>query len=148
MWFNIWDHTVDSRTTRFGLLYRNMLFPNRKKKLKKLLYKWFPHGNEIYMQHIQLFGMKIYFEGLGIIYVKYILANISQKIYVKYILIIQLFAKIYFIYFDIYVTYLFFHVGLANRWQAFLPHPFRFSYHFVSVYYHLKEHYVNSFRFF
>ena len=58
--------------------------------------------------------MKIYFEGLGIIYVKYILANISQKIYAKYILIIQLFAKIYFVYFDIYVTYIFFHVGSAQ----------------------------------
>ena len=63
------------------------------------------------MRHIKLFGMKIYFEGLGIIYVKYILANISQKIYAKYILIIQLFAKIYFIYFDIYVTYMFFNMG-------------------------------------
>ena len=31
--------------------------------------------------------MKIYAGGLGIIYVKYILANISQKIYAKYILI-------------------------------------------------------------
>ena len=62
-----------------------------------------PHENEIYMRHIQLLGMKIYFEGLGIIYVKYILANISQKIYTKYIRIIQLFAKIYFIYFDIYI---------------------------------------------
>ena len=36
----------------------------------------------------------------------------------------------------------------ANYWQAFLPHPLRFSYHFVSVYYHLKERYVNFFRFF
>ena len=63
------------------------------------------------MRHIQLFGMKIYFKGPGIMYVKYILANISQKIYAKYILIIQLFAKIYFIYFDIYVTYILFHVG-------------------------------------
>ena len=59
------------------------------------------------MRHIQLFGMKIYFEGLEIIYVKYILANISQKIYVKYILIIQLFAKIYFIYFDIGICYIY-----------------------------------------
>ena len=75
-----------------------------------------PHENEIYMRHIQLFGMKIYFEGLGIIYVKYILANISQKIYAKYILIIQLFAKIYFVYFDIYVTYIFFHAG-HNKMQ-------------------------------
>ena len=72
---------------------------------------YYPHENQIYMRHIQLFGMKIYFEGLGIIYVKYILANIFQKIYAKYILIIQLFAKIYFIYFYIYVTYIFFHVG-------------------------------------
>ena len=63
------------------------------------------------MRHIQLFGIKIYFEGLRIIYDKYILANISLKIYAKYILIIQLFAKIYFIYFAIYVTYIFFHVG-------------------------------------
>ena len=28
----------------------------------------------------------------------------------KYILIVQIFAKIYFIYFDIYVTHIFFHV--------------------------------------
>ena len=56
-------------------------------------YYYNPHENEIYMRHIQLFGMKIYFEGLEIIYVKYILANISQKIYAKYILITQLFAK-------------------------------------------------------
>ena len=64
----------------------------------------------MYMRHIQLFVMKIYFEGLRIIYVKYILANISQKIYAKYILTTRLFAKIYFIYFDIYVTYIFFHI--------------------------------------
>ena len=63
------------------------------------------------MRHVELFGMKIYFEGVGIIYVKYILANISQKIYAEYILNIQIFAKIYFISFDIYVTYIFFHVG-------------------------------------
>ena len=69
------------------------------------------------MRHIQLFGMKIYFEGLGIIYVKYILANVSQKIYEKYILILQLFAKIYFINFDIYVTYIFFHAG-SHEYQA------------------------------
>ena len=55
--------------------------------------------------------MKIYFEGLRIIYVKYILANISKKTYAKYNVIIQVFEKIYFIYFDIYVTYVFFHVG-------------------------------------
>ena len=72
-----------------------------------------PHENEIYMRHIKLFGMKIYFEGLEIIYVKYIFANTSQKKYAKYILIIQPFAKIYFIYFDIYFTYIFFHVGCA-----------------------------------
>ena len=35
-----------------------------------------------------------------------------------------------------------------NYWQAFVPHPFRIGYPFVSVYYHLKEHYVNFFRFF
>ena len=38
--------------------------------------------------------------------------------------------------------------AFANYWQAFVPHPFWFGYHFVSVYYHLKEHYVNFFRFF
>ena len=66
------------------------------------------------MRHIKVFGMKIYFEGLGIAYVKYI-SNIFwriylifiKKIYVKYILILQLFAKIYFIYF----AYIFFYVG-------------------------------------
>ena len=36
----------------------------------------------------------------------------------------------------------------ANYWQAIVPHPFRFGYHFVSVYYHLKEHYVNFSDFF
>ena len=58
--------------------------------------------------------MKIYFGAIGI-HVEYILANISnfyQKIYPKYILIIQLFAKIYFISFDIYVTYILIHVGI------------------------------------
>ena len=35
-----------------------------------------------------------------------------------------------------------------NYWQAFVPLPLRFGYHFVSVYYHLKEHYLNFFRFF
>ena len=81
---------------------------------ERILWQFLPHfprENEIYMRHIQLFRMKIYFEGLGIIYVKYILANISQKIYAKYILIIQLLKKIYFVYFDIYVTYIFFHTG-------------------------------------
>ena len=39
-------------------------------------------------------------------------------------------------------------IYFANYWQALVPHPFRFGYHFVSVYYHLKEHYVNFFRFF
>ena len=72
----------------------------------------YPHENEIYMQHIQLFVMKIFFKGLRIIYVKYILASISQKIYAKYILIKQLFAKIYLKYFDIYVTCIFFHVSI------------------------------------
>ena len=37
-----------------------------------------------------------------------------KKIYAKYILIIQLFAKIYFRYFDIYVRYIFSHVGNNN----------------------------------
>ena len=50
------------------------------------------------------------------------------------------------------VTLLFEHLSymgdFANYWQAFVPHPLRFGYHFVSVYYHLKEHYVNFFRFF
>ena len=55
-----------------------------------------PHENEIYMRHIQLFGMKIYFEGLGIICVKYILANISKKIYAKYIIILTYVLHIYF----------------------------------------------------
>ena len=36
----------------------------------------------------------------------------------------------------------------ANYWQAFVPYPLRFGYDFVSVYYHLKEHYVNFSRFF
>ena len=44
-----------------------------------------------------------------------ILANISQKIYAKYILIIQLYAKIYLIYFDIYVTYIFFRAGVKCK---------------------------------
>ena len=74
------------------------------------------------MRRIQLFGMKIYFEGLGIVYVKYI-SNIfwriyltfRNKIYATYILIIQLFAKIYFIYFDIYVAYIFFHAGMSVK---------------------------------
>ena len=83
----------------------------------KLISRIHPHENEIYMRHIQLFGMKMYFEGLGIIYVKYILANISQKIYAKYILIIQLFEKIYSYILTyilhIYFTYIFFHVGIA-----------------------------------
>ena len=71
-----------------------------------------PHENEIYMRHIQLFGMKIYFEGLEIIYEKYILANISEnicKIYSNYTTFCE--NNIYFIFFDIYVTYIFFHVG-------------------------------------
>ena len=71
----------------------------------------YPHLNGIYMRHIQLFGMEIYFRGLGIIYIKYILVNISNKIYAKCILLMQVFAKIHFIYFDIYVTYTFVHVG-------------------------------------
>ena len=57
-----------------------------------------PHENEICMRHIQLFGMKIYFEGVGIIYVKYNLANISQKIYAKYIPIMQLCENIFHIF--------------------------------------------------
>ena len=36
----------------------------------------------------------------------------------------------------------------VNYWQAFVPHPLRFGYDFVSVYNHLKEHYVIFFRFF
>ena len=32
-----------------------------------------PHKNKIYMRHIQLFGTETYFEGLGIVYVKYVL---------------------------------------------------------------------------
>ena len=71
------------------------------------------HGNEIYMRHIQLLETKIYF-GVISIHVKYI-SNICQiylgkyiyKIYVKYILNIQLMEKIYFIHFDTYLTYIF-----------------------------------------
>ena len=70
------------------------------------------------MRLIKLYGTKIYFEGhwnIFQIYVKYILAKtyltFKKKIYAKYILDIQLFAKIYFEYFDIYVTYIFFRVG-------------------------------------
>ena len=44
-------------------------------------------------------------------------------------------------------TYLIIIVYMAD-WQAFVPHPLRFGYHFVSVYYHLKEHYVNVSDFF
>ena len=36
----------------------------------------------------------------------------------------------------------------ANYWQVFVPHPLRFKYHFVSVYYHLEKHYLNFFKFF
>ena len=36
----------------------------------------------------------------------------------------------------------------ASSWQVFVPHALRFGYYFVSVYHHLKEHYVNFFRFF
>ena len=36
----------------------------------------------------------------------------------------------------------------ANYWQAFVSHALRFGYYFVSVYYHLKERYVNFFIFF
>ena len=35
----------------------------------------------------------------------------------------------------------------VNYWQAFAPHDLRFGYHFVSVHCHLKENYVNFFRF-
>ena len=70
------------------------------------------------MRHVQLLETQIYF-GVIKIYDKYIL-NICQiyfgkyiyKIYVKYILNIQLLEKIYFIHFDIYLTYIFF-----SMWQ-------------------------------
>ena len=39
-------------------------------------------------------------------------------------------------------------ISPINYWQVFVPHPLRFGYHFVSVYYHLKEHSVNFFWFF
>ena len=79
------------------------------------------------MRHIQLFATKIYF-GVIEIYVKYIL-NMCQiyfgeytyltfikKIYVEYILIIQLLAKIYFIHFDIhiYVIYIYIFFYMSN----------------------------------
>ena len=75
----------------------------KKKEIIIIIELFYPDENEIHMRYIQLLGMNIYFEGHRIIYVKYILANIYQKIYAKYILIIQPFVKIYFIYFDIYV---------------------------------------------
>ena len=34
----------------------------------------------------------------------------------------------------------------AKYWQGFVPNALRFGYPFVSVYYHLKEHYVNFFK--
>ena len=50
---------------------------------------------------------------------------------------------------DSLLFYLIWYMGdFANYWQAFIPHSFRFDYHFVSVYYYLKEHDVNFFRFF
>ena len=71
-----------------------------------------PHENKTYMRHIRFFGTKIYFEGIGI-NVKYMSSVFCQiyltfirKIYTKYTLIIQLFAKVQFIYFDTYVTYM------------------------------------------
>ena len=78
--------------------------------------------------------MKIYLEDFRIIYVKYILANISQKIYAKYILIIQLFAKIYFIYLDIYVTYIFFHVGQDDKPSIKHHHVIILTYRSASSY--------------
>ena len=57
-----------------------------------------------------------YMSSICQIYGRYILANIYiYIIYVKYILNIQLLEKIYFIHFDIYLTYEFFHVGLYCR---------------------------------
>ena len=46
------------------------------------------------------------------------------------------------------IRFLIYMGDFARYWQAFVPHPLRFGYHFVSIYYHLKEHYVNFFRFF
>ena len=104
------------------------------------------------MRHIQLFGMKIYFKDLGITYVKYILANISQKIYTKYILIIQLFAKIYFIYFDIYVTYIFFHVGtkgfLLNFFQLQLQFFNTFQFKLKITQFHLTSNGNDTFMYY
>ena len=58
------------------------------------------------MRLIQLFGTNIYFDGIRIsVNVNRIYVTFKDKIYAKYILFVQLFAKIYFIYFDIYVTY-------------------------------------------
>ena len=62
----------------------------------------------------QLMVTKMYF-GVIEIYFKYMLNIFWQKyftyikkIYAKYILIVQLLAKIYFIHFDIYLTYILF----------------------------------------
>ena len=52
------------------------------------------------------------------VYVRYVLANI-YKIYVKYILNIQLLKKIYFIHFDIYLTYIFFPCGGLSMTSLF-----------------------------
>ena len=92
-----------------------------------------------YMRHIQL-ETKIYF-GVIQIYVKYILnkcqiyfGKFINKIYVKYILNTQLLEKIYFIHFDIYLTYIqivffsiLFHVGRAETPWRLTIFPIRGS---------------------
>ena len=72
------------------------------------------------MRHIELLTTKIYF-GFIEIYVKY-MSNIFWRIYltfikkmcIKYILNIHSLAKIYFIHFAIYVTYIFFPREFSN----------------------------------
>ena len=71
----------------------------------------------IYPTYTTFWHGKIYFDGIGI-NVKYILADISHfytenecKKYLNY----TLFAKIYFIYFDIYDTYIFFLISTGCR---------------------------------
>ena len=69
-----------------------------------------PHGNEICRWHIQLLATKIYIS-TSFKYMSSICQIYIYKIYVKYILNIQLLVRIYFIRFDIYLTCIFFPCG-------------------------------------